>query len=450
MGLAELREELDRVDRELVKLYRERMSLVSEVAKEKRRSGRAVLDPAREEEKLDSVSAFLKTELREKLPLEGIPREEGTEKEPKGAAVPGKETQEEESGREMSLSGESEEDSRRAGVDMEFHERAVRELFRQLMSLSRRWQQRLLGREPSPASGFREVSEISRKKKRVAYQGLPGAYAELAARKSFPDDCRFLPSESFRSTVESVLSGEADFAVLPIENSSYGAVADNFDLLLQFPEAVILGECFLPVEHVLMALPGGTLSGIRRVFSHPQALAQCESFFREHPGIEAVPMRNTAEAARRVRESGDRELAALASENAAELYGLSILQRAVNQQKSNTTRFLIVGKEKIYERGAERLSLSFELSHRPGALYQVLGSFLFNDLNLSMIQSRPVPDRPFEYRFFVDVMGNLSDPDVRNALSELPGFRILGNYSDFSDAFPRNFAFPAERIKGGI
>ena len=445
MGLAELREELDRVDRELVKLYRERMSLVSEVAKEKRRSGRAVLDPAREEEKLDSVSAFLKTELREKPPGEGIQREEGTEKEPKGAAVPG-----EESGREMPLSGESEEDSRRAGVEIEFHERAVRELFRQLMSLSRRWQQRLLGREPSPESGFREVSEIPRKKKRVAYQGLPGAYAELAARKSFPDDCRFLPSESFRSTVESVLSGEADFAVLPIENSSYGAVADNFDLLLQFPEAVILGECFLPVEHVLMALPGGTLSGIRRVFSHPQALAQCESFFREHPRIEAVPLRNTAEAARRVRESGEREFAARASENAAEIYGLSILQRAVNQQKSNTTRFLIVGKEKIYEKGAERLSLSFELSHRPGTLYQVLGSFLFNDLNLSMIQSRPVPDRPFEYRFFVDVMGNLSDPDVRNALSELPGFRILGNYSDFSDAFPRNSAFPAERIKGGI
>ena len=451
MGLAELREELDRVDRELVKLYRERMSLVSEVAKEKRRSGKAVLDPVREEEKLDSVSAFLKTELREKLPGEGIQREEGTEKEPKRAAVPGKETQGEESGRGVPPGGESEEDSRRAGVDTEFHERAVRELFRQLMSLSRRWQQRLLlGREPSPASGFREVSEIPRKKKRVAYQGLPGAYAELAARKSFPDDCRFLPSESFRSTVESVLSGEADFAVLPIENSSYGAVADNFDLLLQFPEAVILGECFLPVEHVLMALPGGTLSGIRRVFSHPQALAQCESFFRKHPRIEAVPARNTAEAARRVRESGDRELAALASENAAEIYGLSILQRAVNQQKSNTTRFLIVGKEKIYERGAERLSLSFELSHRPGALYHVLGSFLFNDLNLSMIQSRPVPDRPFEYRFFVDVMGNLSDPDVRNALSELPGFRILGNYSDFSDAFPRKAAFPAERIKGGI
>ncbi len=450
MGLAELREELDRVDRELVKLYRERMSLVSEVAKEKRRSGRAVLDPVREEEKLDSVSAFLKTELREKLPGEGIQREEGTEKEQKRAAVPGKETRGGESGRGVPLSGESEEDSRRAGVDIEFHERAVRELFRQLMSLSRRWQQRLLGREPSPESGFREVSEIPRKKKRVAYQGLPGAYAELAARRSFLDDCRFLPSESFRSTVESVLSGEADFAVLPIENSSYGAVADNFDLLLQFPEAVILGECFLPVEHVLMALPGGTLSGIRRVFSHPQALAQCESFFREHPRIEAVPARNTAEAARRVRESGDRELAALASENAAEIYGLSILQRAVNQQKSNTTRFLIVGKEKIYERGAERLSLSFELSHRPGTLYHVLGSFLFNDLNLSMIQSRPVPDRPFEYRFFVDVMGNLSDPDVRNALSELPGFRILGNYSDFSDAFPRKAAFPAERIKGGI
>lgn len=450
MGLAELREELDRVDRELVKLYRERVSLVSEVAKEKRRSGRAVLDPVREEEKLDSVSAFLKTELWEKLPGEGIQREEGTEKEQKRAAVPGKETRGGESGRGVPLSGESEEDSRRAGVDIEFHERAVRELFRQLMSLSRRWQQRLLGREPSPESGFREVSEIPRKKKRVAYQGLPGAYAELAARRSFPDDCRFLPSESFRSTVESVLSGEADFAVLPIENSSYGAVADNFDLLLQFPEAVILGECFLPVEHVLMALPGGALSGIRRVFSHPQALAQCESFFREHPRIEAVPARNTAEAARRVRESGDRELAALASENAAEIYGLSILQRAVNQQKSNTTRFLIVGKEKIYERGAERLSLSFELSHRPGALYHVLGSFLFNDLNLSMIQSRPVPDRPFEYRFFVDVMGNLSDPDVRNALSELPGFRILGNYSDFSDAFPRKAAFPAERIKGGI
>lgn len=376
MGLRELREELDRLDQEIVRLYTERLSVCGAVARDKLRTGKAVLDPERERQKLSAVEAL---------------------------------------------------------AESDFEKKAVREFYRQLMTVSRRLQ---LGILQEAGRGtelpFRELPELPKRQKTVAYQGIEGAYAYLAAREAFGADAAFRAAESWREGMELVRSGEADYMVLPIENSSHGAVYDNLDLLLEYPELVIQEEIDLPVEHALIAAEGAVLSGIRRVYSHPQALGQCRSFFRAHSEITAVPAENTALAAKLVAESGDLSAAALASETAAALYGLRILQRRVNQERSNTTRFLVLGAEHVYRRGAGKVSIFFETGHHPGALYNILGNFLFNDVNMRMIQSRPIPDKPFEYRFFADIEGKLSEDKVRNALNgiaqETAAFRILGCY----------------------
>ncbi len=232
--------------------------------------------------------------------------------------------------------------------------------------------------------------------------------------------------------MDEVVEGQADYAVLPIENSSHGAVSDIFDLLVRYPALAIVEEVDLHVAHALMSVAGASMDGLKRIYSHPQALGQCAAFLEAHPDIEAVPVLNTAVAAAYVRDHQDPCIAALASELSAELYGLTILQRGVNQEKSNTTRFIVLGRERVYTADAEKISICFETAHKPGALYNALGNFIFNDVNMLMIQSRPIPEKPFEYRFFIDLEGNLSMPNVINALAgledQITSLRILGNY----------------------
>lgn len=377
MDLKELRLELDRVDREIVGLYERRMKLCESVARDKIKTGKAVLDSGRELEKLESVSAL---------------------------------------------------------VEKDFDKKAVQELYRQLMTVSRRLQLGILKEEGKSISKFpfREVEGLEKKGKTVLFQGVEGAYAHLAALRAFPESSRIASVESWRGGMELVQKGKADYMVLPIENSSHGAVYDNLDLLLEYPELVISEEIELPIEHALLGQPEAELSDIRRVYSHPQALGQCRSFFREHPELKPVPVENTAVAAKLVSESGDRESAALASEISGELYQLKVLRRSVNQEKSNRTRFLVLGREKLYTKTAGKISMVFEAAHYPGALYNILGNFLFNDVNMRMIQSRPLPSKPFEYRFYVDIEGKLSEDKVVNALNgisqEVTEFRILGCY----------------------
>lgn len=376
MNLLEIRGKLDVIDREIVELYQKRMELCGEVARDKIRTGKKVFDPVREAQKLDSVAAMVQTD---------------------------------------------------------FDKQAVRELYQQLMTLSRRLQFEILTEYGKTFdTGYHKVDQLKTSGCRVAYQGVEGAFAHLAAVRSFSGDCEFYNVRTWRDAMEEVKGGKADYAVLPIENSSHGAVSDNFDLLLEYPELAIVAETDLKVDHMLMAGEGASLNSLRKVYSHPQALGQCSQFFRNHPEIEAVPTINTAVAARLVADSGDRTLGALASEQAAELYGLTILERSVNQEKNNTTRFLIVGAEKVFQKDAHKISLCFETAHQPGALYNVLGNFIFNNVNMIMIQSRPIPEKTFEYRFFADIEGRLDDANIINALNgvedQITELRILGCY----------------------
>lgn len=375
MDLLEIRNKLDVLDAELVRLYQERMALCADVAAFKIQTGKAVFDPKREQEKLAAVAGL---------------------------------------------------------VSADFDKKAVRELYQQLMTISRRLQLEILAAHGKRAeSGFSMVDAIERKGKRVAYQGVEGAYAHLAARSWADADAELFHVKSWRDAMEAVQSGAADYAVLPIENSSAGMVSDNFDLLLQYDNAIV-AEVDLKVSHALLGVEGCREENLRAVYSHAQALAQCGSFFAAHPEIEKITVENTAVAAKLVAESKNPQIAALASEEAGALYGLSVLRREVNQQKANTTRFIVVGREKVYSAQAGKISLCFEAAHKSGALYNVLGNFIFNDVNMVMIQSRPIPERNWEYRFFVDVEGRLDMPSIENALAGMQGevrmLRVLGCY----------------------
>lgn len=231
--------------------------------------------------------------------------------------------------------------------------------------------------------------------------------------------------------MEAVESGKAHYGVIPIENSSAGAVSDNYDLMLRH-DNVIVAEVCIPINHMLLGLCGAALDDIRTVYSHPQALMQSSEYLGDHPHWQQISVENTAVAARKVIGDQDKSQAAVASEAAGKRYGLEILAEGINHNKNNATRFIILARDHIYRRDAGKVTICFELPHRCGTLYNMLGNLIYNGLNMRMIESRPIPGRNWEYRFFVDVEGNLSDIAIQNALytisSEAANMRILGNY----------------------
>ena len=373
--LAALRAEIDEVDRAIVELYERRMEAADAIGRYKIRTGKKVYDPKREREKLAAV-----TEM----------------------------------------------------AHGEFNRKGIGELFAQLMSMSRKRQFAML--EEQGISGripFLEIEGLDRENIRVVFQGVEGAYSHAAMCAYFGKDVPSFHVPRFRDAMEVIAEGSADYAVLPIENSTAGIVADNFDLLVDF-ENYIVAEQIIPVEHVLMARPGVKEADIRKVYSHPQALSQCEHLFAENRGWEAAPYGNTALAARHIAEKGRPDEAAIASRFAAELFGLNVLREHVNDEDGNSTRFLIVTNQRVYVKGARKISICFELPHTSGTLYNVLSNFIYNDVNMTHIESRPIPGRSWQYRFFIDFEGNLADAGVRNALrgirEEAANMKILGNY----------------------
>ena len=262
-------------------------------------------------------------------------------------------------------------------------------------------------------------------------KGVEGAYSHAAAKLYFGEDADLYHVPEFEDTMREVEEGRADYAVLPIENSTAGFVINNYDLLLKYKNYIV-GEVYVPVAHMLLGVPGAELSDIRTVYSHAQALAQSSDFLSAHKDWKQIAVLNTAVAAKKVMEEKDPSQAAVASRTAGELYGMEILAKEINNVKGNTTRFLILGKEPVYAKTAGKISVAFEIAHKSGSLYNILGNFIFNNVNMTMIESRPIPEKSFEYRFFVDFEGNLSDAGVRNALTGLAAeasvMRILGNY----------------------
>ncbi|MCM1088439.1 MAG: prephenate dehydratase, partial [Muribaculaceae bacterium] len=266
---------------------------------------------------------------------------------------------------------------------------------------------------------------------RIVFQGAEGAYSQMAMQTFFGKQINDFHVDTFRDAMCAIEEGSADFAVLPIENSTAGIVNEIYDLLVEF-ENYIVGEQVIKIEHCLMGLPGTKPEQIQTVYSHPQSLMQSSRYLNDHPAWRQISMQNNAFAARKVKEDGIVGQAAIASRHAAEVYGLEVLESGVNQSQTNATRFIIVTNQKIFLKNANKVSICFEVPHESGSLYHMLSHFIYNNLNMSKIESRPLEDRNWEYRFFIDFEGNLADSAVKNALrglrDEARNMRILGNY----------------------
>jgi chorismate mutase/prephenate dehydratase len=271
---------------------------------------------------------------------------------------------------------------------------------------------------------------------RVSFQGAEGAYSHLAARKYFGDRegaMEFRGFPTFSRALREAESGAAGYAFLPIENTTAGSINETYDLL-RHTELKIVGEEILEVRHCLLGLPGSSLLGITRVVSHPQALAQCARFLAELPGVTAVPFVDTAEAARHVKEAGDLTLAAIASEEAGQRHSLDILKRDIADQEENWTRFVVVSALALTPdpRIPTKTSLVFSAPHRHGALAHCLNFLDAHGLNLTKLESRPVPRHPWEYLFYVDFEGAQTEDAAARAIASLtaecPYLKVLGSY----------------------
>lgn len=367
------REEIDKVDRAIVELLEKRMDLALEVAKYKISTGKPIYDRERELQKLETLGAMASTE---------------------------------------------------------FNAKSVQDLFLQIMSVSRRYQYRVIGNQNNDiGSQFQVLPSFSYSKDtKAVYAGVPGAFAEAALVAYFGEDVDACNVKEFSDVAKMVAGGEADYGVLPIENSTAGFVNGIYDLLDQY-RLTIVGEQKVRVNQCLLGLPGTDLSKVHTVFSHPQGFLQAKQYL-EQTDWKQMSMSNTALAARKIHDDGDVTQVAIASERAAKLYNLEVLNPQLNVSDQNTTRFVIVSNKKEYEKNANKVSVSFSLSHECGTLYNILGHFIFNNINMTSIESVPLMNQPWEYGFFVDFEGNLEDNDVKNALkgiqAETEDFKILG------------------------
>ena len=374
VDLAKSRKKIDQIDQEITRLFEERMEVANDVAAYKRSTGKKVFDPEREQQKIQTLRG---------------------------------------------LAGN------------EFNATAIEDLFRQIMSISRKYQYQKLGSAANEIP-FRQVEKLDvNKDTRIVYFGEKGAFTEQAMLECFGENISAENKTTFKEVMESVANKEARFGVLPIENTSTGGITDIYDLLVDY-DITIVAEHVVKVEQALLGKPGAKIEDIRTVYSHPQGLLQCSKFLEEHPKMQGEEYASTAAAAKKVAQEEDMTQAAIASTRAAKEFGLEVLQESINYQSQNYTRFIIISHEKIFLSDANKISLVFELKHELGSLYNMLANFYYNDLNLTKIESRPIVGRSWEYRFFVDVEGNLKDSGVGNALATIQEFasnlQILGNF----------------------
>ena len=374
--LLESRNEIDQIDSEIVRLFERRMDVCKDVAEYKLHTGKPVLDRKRE---LDKIAT-----LKEK-------------------------------------------------ASNRFYSHGVEELFEQIMAMSRKMQYKMLTEEGvNNDIGFDIVDSLPTDDIKVVYQGIPGAYSQQAATEYFKDKAEYVNVTTFREAMKWVRDGKANYAVLPMENSSAGIVTDVYDLLVEFSNCIV--DTFdVKIEHCLCGIKGSKIEDIKDVYSHPQALMQSAKFLDAHRDWQQISVANTAVAAKKVLEDQDQRKAAICSEYAARLYGLEILEEKINHNDNNSTRFIIVTNQKIFLKDASKISICFEVSHESGTLYHLLSHFIYNNLSMTKIESRPVEGRTWEYRFFVDFEGNMADGAVKNAIrglrEESKSLKILGNYS---------------------
>ena len=378
MDLTDYRRQIDDVDARLVALFAERMRISADIGAYKKDHGLPVLNAGREREKLKSVAEAAPEDLAD----------------------------------------------------------YTRELYSLLMELSRAYQSRLTGMGSGLTNrvnaAIADTPPVFPSRAIVACQGVEGAYSQLACDKAFRHaDIRYYPT--FDSVFEAIENGECRYGVIPVENSTAGTVNKTYDAM-QRHRFSIVRSVRLKVDHNLLTLPGASLGDIRRVYSHEQAISQCSEFLKGLRDVEVIPCANTAVAARMVAESGQKDMASLSSRACMNLYGLSCAAENVQNQGGNYTRFVCISRELEIYPGADRTSLMLILSHEPGSLYKVLSRLYALDINLIKLESRPLPDRDFEFMFYFDLDVPVRSPALMQLLQELGGlcesFTYLGSYSE--------------------
>lgn len=378
MNRDEIRERIDRVDEEIVRLFSERMALAAEIAGIKKREGLPVLDARREREKLADVADRSPEEIREYTPL----------------------------------------------------------LYSTMLELSRSYQSRLIG-VATPlteriAAALDATPDLFPERASVACQGLEGSNAQMACDRLFRHP-NILYLSSFDAVFSAIEKGLCRYGIIPVENSTAGSVNAVYDRMMHH-NFHIVRSVRMKIDHNLLVKPGVKREDIREIWSHEQALNQCSEFLAAFPGVKIIPCENTAVAARTVAQSDRRDIAAIASRACVETYGLACLAASVQNSEDNYTRFVCIGKELEIFPGANRTSVMLVLRHEPGSLYKILARLYALDINLIKLESRPLPGRPFEFMFYFDLDAPVYSPRLIQWIGEMPGacesFQYLGSYAE--------------------
>ena len=378
MDLTEIRQEIDGIDRELVRLFCARMNLSAQVADYKKANNLPIFVPARERAILQRVAEL-------------------------------------------------------ADPDMENYTRV---LYSMLFELSRSYQSKRNG-DLSPlyqaiSQAIEHTPKLFPQNPIVACQGVEGAYSQIACEKIFKSPL-IMYFKSFDAVFNAIEQGMCQYGILPIENSTAGSVTKVYDLMIRH-NFYIVRTFRLKIDHNLLANPGAALSDIKTIYSHEQAINQCGDFLRSLTGVHIVPVENTALASEMVAKSGSREVAALSSRSCAELYGLQCLAASVQDRGNNRTRFICISKHLEIYPGADKTSIMMVTPHKPGALYKVLARLYTLGINVTKLESRPIPDREFEFMFYFDLETSIYSEEYVQLMCELDElceeFKYLGSYSE--------------------
>ena len=378
MELNELRQRIDSIDNELVKLFTERMGVSAQVAEAKRQTGKPVFDPSRERAIVKNLTENLDDEMANYVSV----------------------------------------------------------LYNSIFEISRARQNKLLSGDSKLAHDIKQAkantAEYFPAVAKVACQGVEGAYSQIACERLFrrPD---ITYAETFRDAFRMVADGECKYGVLPIENSLHGSVGEVYDLLKEFKNKIHIVRCIkIPIHHVLLGKKGTEISDIKEVYSHSQAIGQCSEFFRDHPEIGVNVCKNTAMAAKMVSESNRSDVAAISSYDCAALYGLSVLEDDLQNSDNNHTRFICISKDLEIYPGSSKIAIMFTVPHRAGSLVSILSRFNVIGVNLSKLESRPIKGRDFEFMFYAEIESYGLSEDLISYLCELETrpeeFVFLGNY----------------------
>lgn len=378
MELKELRQEIDKIDDSLVELFRARMEVAAKIADCKKEEGIPILVPAREREKLQDVA-------------------------------------------------------QKAGPEMANYTRV---LYSMLFELSRSYQSKRSG-SVSPlydaiTRSIEQTPKLFPQAPMVACQGVEGAYSQIACEKIFKNPFIFY-FKNFEAVFNAIDQGMCQYGILPIENSTAGSVKKVYDLMIQHNFSIV--RTFrLKVDHNLLVNPGTSLSDIKEIYSHEQAISQCSDFLQSLTGVNVIPVANTALAAEMVAQSGRKDVAALSSRACAELYGLECLASSVQDKGNNRTRFICISKNLEIYPGSDKTSIMMILNHKPGALYKVLARLYTLGINVTKLESRPIPDREFEFMFYFDLETSIYSEEFVQLMCELDElceeFKYLGSYTE--------------------